>query len=87
MINIDVTNDTKVTVKMEGGPLNTTFWFNHECGNKYYAELLAAHFNKKLGDVIRRVREEEYNKGYKDGRAKRGKISSFFSSLRLRVYH
>lgn len=86
MITIERTDNTKVTVKLEDGPLGTTFWFNYQCGNEFYAALLARHFQAKLGDLIERVRKEEYNRGYKDGRSKRKKIDCFYSWLKPGVY-
>ena len=85
MIEIE-RNNTYCTVKIEGGPLGVSFPFSFQCGDAYYAELLRQHFDKKLSDRIEQVRKEEYDKGYKDGRAKRGKISWFYSWLKLGAY-
>jgi hypothetical protein len=37
-------------------------------GSALFARLLIDQLNKQLHDSIRRIREEEYNRGYKDGR-------------------
>lgn len=82
MIRID-RQETQVKVTLDNGPLGSNFPFTWECGNVYYAALLTRHFSNNLNQMIQSVREEEYNKGYKDGRAKRAKRSWFSPLLRL----
>jgi hypothetical protein len=77
---------TKVIIPLEYGPLNSIYPFSFDCGNEYYAELLKQHYYKKLTSLIEEVRQEEYNRGYKDGRAKRGKNTWFFSWLQVGKY-
>lgn len=72
----------KVRIIFRNGPINTEFYFHHECGNAFYAELLRGHFSQKLQNIVEAIRAEEYNRGYKDGRGKKAKQTYFFSRLR-----
>lgn len=77
-----VRDDTKVSVQIEDGPLGSIYHFTYDCGNRWYAQLLTDHFNKKLSTLIEGIRTDEYNAGYKDGRAKRAKRTWFDCFLR-----
>lgn len=81
MINI-FRDDKLVRVTIEGGPLNSTYHFSFDCGDKHYAELLADRFNEQLWNRVENVRKLEYNQGYKDGRSKKEKKKYFYSSLK-----
>lgn len=72
-------NGTKTQIQVESGyPLQSGYYyFNYDCGNEEFARLLADHFERKLIDRIDAIRKEEYNRGYKDGRAKRAKATWF----------
>jgi hypothetical protein len=79
---IKITRDvTKVAVLIEGGPLDSVYQFSFDCGDKHYAELLRDHFDIKFRQLIQDIRMLEYEQGYKDGRAKRGKKRVFYWNL------
>jgi hypothetical protein len=81
---ITITSDnTKMKVSIEGGPLNYKYNLFFECNDNCHAYLLTKHFEKKLRDQIETIRKQEYDNGYKDGRAKRGKKTWFSSLLKL----
>jgi hypothetical protein len=82
MISI-IRDDKTVKILLEHGPIESTYHFNFDCGDKHYASLLKNHFDKALRARIENIRQEEYEKGYKDGRAKRAKKSWFSTLLRL----
>lgn len=84
---ITIERDDKICrVKLQDGPLGYIFPFEYTCDNKFYAELLTRHFDKILDERIEAVRKEEYDRGYKDGRAKRGKASWFSCLLKTGSY-
>lgn len=75
---IEITrDDQKVKVLLHSGVLNTKYIFTWNCNDAVYAELLRDAFEKKFGDEIERVRKEEYERGFKDARAKRARASWF----------
>jgi hypothetical protein len=82
MIEI-VRNGQLVCVKILGGPLNSTYRFDYDCGSEHYAELLTLHFNANLSNLIVKIREEEYTRGFKEGRQKKEKKSWFSCLLKL----
>lgn len=82
MISI-ISDDTKVIVLLENGPLDSTYHFLFDCGDKYYASLLRQHLYNRLSTRIEEIRKEEYERGYKDGRSKRAKKSWFSTLLKL----
>ena len=84
MIQITREEDT-VIVKIEGGPLDSIYQFRYNCGNKWYASLLQQHFQKLLWDRTEKIRRQEYEKGYKDGRSKKAKQQYFYTSLTDKV--
>ena len=58
------------------------FTLTWECGNdETYASLLVAEMQKQLGNLVQDIRRKEYEAGYKDGRAKRGKRGWFSCRL------
>jgi hypothetical protein len=59
------------------------FHFGFYCGSDTYAGLLQAEATRVLEKRIESIRRFEYNRGYADGRAKRGKANYFNSTLRL----
>jgi len=86
MITIERIDKTKVAIKFESGPLNYIFSFTYQCNDDVHAQLLRDDLDGRLRRRIELIRKEEYNKGYKDGRAKRGKVSLFHSWLKTNVY-
>jgi hypothetical protein len=84
---ITITRKDKICkVSLEDGPLDYTFYFNYECSDDVHAELLRVYFNKKITDRIEDVRKQEYERGYKDGRAKVAKASWFSCLLKNSKY-
>jgi hypothetical protein len=83
---IEITRqESKVRIAFRKGPLDTEFYFYYDCGNNWYASLLRDHFDKKLRDTVIEIREEEYQRGYKDGRGKKAK-TDWFSCLLKRAF-
>jgi hypothetical protein len=78
-------DDKKVCLKVSDGPLGAVYHFNWDCDDTYYAELLANHFDSKLDKLVQRIREEEYQRGYKEGRGKKAKKTWFSPLLKLNV--
>jgi len=60
---------------------NNVFPFRFECGTEWAASLLASKLRQSLYEEIRAIRENEYQRGYRDGRAKRAKENWFSSSF------
>ena len=75
----------KVRVTFKNGPLGYEFYFYYDCQGDVYASLLSEHFKDRLQSIVKQIREEEYNQGYKDGRAKRGK-KAWFSWALKKIY-
>lgn len=50
-----------------------------ECRDEWFAELLTRQCAEKLGDVMRQIREEEYNAGWKDAKSKKKPKRNWFS--------
>ncbi len=81
MIKINNT-DCKVVIEIEGisssyGPIKFSFERTEE--NWWSAVLVQDAIRKRLYKRVKGIRKHAYNKGYKDGRAKRGK-QDYFSS-------
>jgi hypothetical protein len=73
-------NDKNVQVFIHLPVTNKSYVLKWSCGDdQLYASLLAAELRKQLEHKLEGIRKEEYDRGYKDGRAKRGK-SSWFKS-------
>lgn len=69
---------TKVIITIRNGLLcQKTTPFVYECGSDVYAELLASHLNKKIGDAIEQVRKTEYEQGWRDKAKKKPKRNWF----------
>ena len=84
MININK-HGTTVKVSIETGLIASSsdvllYW---ECGNDVFAELLTNQLRKKLADRIQAIRQEEYEQGWKDAKAKKRKRTWFASVMRL----
>lgn len=61
---------TKVVITVESGVMNYEFSFNHECNHDHFAVLMRDAYNKHMNEELRKVREQAYNKGWKDAKAK-----------------
>ena len=55
--------------------------FQFNCGMEFSASLLRSHLETRLGDMIERAHGIAYEQGYKDGRSKRRKLTSFGRSF------
>lgn len=85
MIQID-RHETKVRLRIEHGLLSANgseLWLYWECDKEMFAELMENKLRKKLEDRIEAIRKEEYERGWKDAKAKRRKAIWFASVLRL----
>ena len=51
--------------------------FEWNCKDEYSAELLVKHLKKEMRQHIKNTRESEYNRGWKDAKAKKRKESWF----------
>jgi hypothetical protein len=76
---------TKVQIILEGGPLEASYPFTHECGNEHYAELLAGHFINSLYKRVESIRLKEYESGYNDHKKKKPKRDWSYSTLKNEV--
>ena len=50
-----------------------SFHFNWNCGQEYAAALLTAEMQKQLDTAIGEIRRKEYDRGWRDAKAKRRK--------------
>ena len=57
------------------------FYMSFECSSEAYAGLLTNLLKETVGEAVRLAREEAYEKGYKDAKAKRGKNKWFRERL------
>jgi hypothetical protein len=86
IIELNKLNDGRLEIKLANGPLGSAYSFinDNAKGNPHYAHLLWRHFaDKVLDKTVETIRKEEYDRGYKDGRAKRAKKSWFSCWLRV----
>jgi len=65
----------------DNGSGDTTYLLRWACVDTQYASLLADRLNERLRSLMGRVRRNAYTAGYKDGRAKRMKQTSFRSGM------
>lgn len=73
---------TKVKVRVDHGlSEDTHLVLNWECGSTLYSELLSSHLQKQLEKIVQQVRQEEYNRGWKDAKAKKAKCDYFYVKL------
>lgn len=75
---------SSVNVFIDEGPMGYQFVFKYTCGSDWSADLLKRHYHNKLTKVVESIRKEEYDRGYKDGRAKKAK-ATWFSCLLKKV--
>lgn len=81
IIEFSLSNDLMdVKVGIDPNVANMIYSLDISCSDKVHAALLLNQLRKVLASVVERIRTEEYNNGYKDGRSKRGK-KSWFSTL------
>jgi hypothetical protein len=71
--------DEIVNIKIQTGILGTYYELSIKCSGELHAELLLRQLNIEMQNQLRKIREEAYLDGYKDGRAKRGKKNWFKS--------
>ncbi len=70
-----------VFVVVDPNVINEVYELHIECyEDKTFAALLCERLNQRFDSIIEEIRKEEYNSGYKHGRAKVGK-KSWFSTL------
>ncbi len=88
MINISRHED-KVKLTIEHGLSshpNGSLLLYWNTGDAKYAELLSNKLQQKLWDTVEAVRKEEYERGWKDAKAKKAKTTWFASILKLGIY-
>lgn len=85
MINIK-RDEKKVKIEVETGIDGHEVWLYWNCSNELFARLLTRQLQKKFTDTVQAIRQEEYNRGYKDGRAKRGKNTWFTCFFKTGTY-
>ncbi len=78
-------DDEVVIVNVENGPLDATYTFRYNCGNKWYASLLSDRLQSELSSLVEIIRKEEYERGYREGRSHKVKKEWFASILRKGV--
>lgn len=78
--------ESTVNVSIENGPLNLTYVFTYNCGNKWYAELLRNHLMERLDNRIEEIRRIEYERGWNDHKKREQKADWFYSSLTTNNY-
>jgi hypothetical protein len=82
MINISRTGSTiKITIDVDLYATKAII-SEFECGNNLYAELLEMHLKKKLHETVYEVREEEYERGWKDAKHHKVKRNWFHYELK-----
>lgn len=79
-------NGTAVTLRFQSRlPIDANaFPFGFDCGSEWAACLLASTVRSTIENEIAAIRKSEYERGYRDGRAKRAKESWFASSFSWR---
>jgi len=55
--------------------------FNWSCDSQYSAELLVRHLRKELSETLKQIRKNAYEKGLKDGRSKKTRLTIFSSDF------
>lgn len=75
----DPDSKTKIVAKIETGyPVETwTTSFTFDAPSEFYRKLLLNNIRSKMDKLIHDIKEDAYNKGYKDGRAKKVKRTWF----------
>jgi len=76
--------ENQVNVKIESGIENRVFNLTIECGSIVYAELLDKHLTKMMRDKLEEIRNDAYNQGYDDKKARRPRGDWFPSNWSYR---
>mgnify|MGYP001569010560 CR=1 FL=1 len=67
-----------IVVEFYNGMAGDYTWkFTNDCGNERYAGLAASALQSQLQDKMRTIRQEAYEDGYKDAKAKRKRKNLF----------
>lgn len=63
-------NGTRVEIVMRTGLYQSdeVIILDCECNNNIFADLLQKQLNEKMNEVLRAIREQEYNIGWKDAK-------------------
>lgn len=81
MIDFKLSDNNKaVKITVNPSVANTVFHLYISCEDVVYASLLRQRLYKQFSSLVENIRKEEYELGYKHGRAKVGK-KSWFSTL------
>lgn len=77
---ITISRDSqKLKITVQSGILNYEYIFTWNCNDDVYAELLRRQISGKMEEHLRKIREEAYLDGYRDGRGKKAKKTWFKS--------
>lgn len=70
-----------VTIKVTGKyPVADVSWdFHYNAGSEGYAALLSDNFRQHLWDVIKEIRRDSYERGWKDAKSHRAAKQDYFS--------
>lgn len=58
---------------------NLTWYFKYDSGGEAYAALLTENFKQHLWDVIKEIRRDSYERGWKDAKSHRAAKQDYFS--------
>lgn len=81
-------HNCSVKVTIETGLYNSSseVYLYFECGNQMFADLLTQKLGNELSKNIQAIRQEEYEKGWKDAKAKKAK-TKWFSAAFKRIWN
>lgn len=68
-------SDANVKIVVDSGI--GKFTFIHECGQDYLASLMRDQYERHMQSEIKKIREQSYNQGWKDAKAKVAKERLF----------
>lgn len=69
--------DSKVRVEVETGLLNRYYCHEIDFNSELIAELVRQQYQKHMEATLKFIREEAYNDGWRDAKAKKAKRSIF----------
>ncbi len=71
-----------VVIEFHNGMAGNAVWkFSNNCGNRYYAGLAADALQNQFQDMLCAIRQDAYEDGYKDAKAKRKRKDCFSGCL------
>lgn len=74
-------NGTQIKLEVDPGMSDKkVMYFYWECGTEWYSELLRKQLDERLWASLKKIREDAYNDGWKDAKAKKMR-QTWFSGL------